>query len=85
MYWTDSLYEMDSLNRNSRHERFWATMKVEFYGRYPWPTKAAATGDGTRANCSKRPASLWAQDEAVPLGSVVAVALAESLDQHARD
>jgi hypothetical protein len=35
--------------------------------------------------CSKRPASLWIEDEAVPLGAVVAVVLAESLDHHARN
>jgi hypothetical protein len=34
---------------------------------------------------SKRPASLWIEDEAVPLGAVVAVVLAESLHHHARD
>jgi hypothetical protein len=67
------------------HERFWATMKVEFYDRYLWPTMVAAIGDGARAKCSKRPASLWAQDEAVPLGSVVAVVVAESPDHYARD
>jgi hypothetical protein len=64
---------------------FWAIVKVEFYHRYLWPTKAAAIGDGARAKCSKRPASLWIQDEPVPLGSVVAVVLAESPDHHARD
>ena len=60
-------------------------MKVKFYDRYLWPTKAAAIGDGARAKCSKRPAFLWAEDEPVPLSSVVAVVLAESLDHHARD
>jgi hypothetical protein len=64
---------------------FWATVKVEFCHRDLWLTKAAAIGDGARAECSKRPASLGAQDEAVPLGSVVAVVLAESLDHHARN
>jgi hypothetical protein len=64
---------------------FWATMKVEFYDRYLWSTEAADIGDGARAKCSKRPASLWAEDEAVLLGSVVAVVLAESLDYYARD
>jgi hypothetical protein len=34
---------------------------------------------------SKRPASLWVEDEAVPLGGVVTVVLAESPDQLARD
>jgi hypothetical protein len=62
---------------------FWATTKVQFRHRHRWPTKAAAVGDGARAKCSKRPASLWAQDEAVPLGSVVAVVVAESVDHHA--
>ena len=47
--------------------------------------QAAAIGGGARAKCSKRPASLWIQDEPVPLGSVVAMVLAESLDDHARD
>ena len=27
---------------NSQQESFWATLKVEFYDRYVWPTKAAA-------------------------------------------
>jgi transposase InsO family protein len=27
---------------NAQAESFWATMKVEFYNRYRWPTKAAA-------------------------------------------
>jgi putative transposase len=27
---------------NAQQESFWATMKVEFYDRYVWPTKAAA-------------------------------------------
>ena len=27
---------------NAQQESFWATMKVEFYDRYPWPTKTAA-------------------------------------------
>jgi putative transposase len=27
---------------NAQQESFWATLKVEFYGRYLWPTKAAA-------------------------------------------
>jgi hypothetical protein len=27
---------------NARDESFWDTMKVEFYDRYLWPTKAAA-------------------------------------------
>jgi putative transposase len=27
---------------NAQQESFWATMKVEFYDRYLWPTKAAA-------------------------------------------
>ena len=57
---------------------FWATMKVQFYDRYLWPTKAAAIGDGVRTKCSKRPASLLVEDEAVPLGGVVAVVLTES-------
>jgi hypothetical protein len=67
------------------HDIFWATMEVEFCHRYLWPTKAAAIGDGARADCSKRPASLGVQDEPVPLGSVVAVVLAESPDHHARN
>ena len=28
--------------RGSLQESFWATLKVEFYDRYVWPTKAAA-------------------------------------------
>jgi putative transposase len=28
---------------NAQQESFWATLKVEFYDRYLWPTKAAAT------------------------------------------
>ena len=60
-------------------------MKVEFYGRYLWPIKAAAIGDSAEARCSKRPASFWAENEAVPLGSLVAVILAKSPDHHARD
>ena len=28
---------------NAQIESFWATLKVEFYDRYLWPTKAAAT------------------------------------------
>ena len=59
--------------------------QVQFCHRYLWPTKAAAIGGGARAKCSKRPASLWIQDEAVPWGSIVAVVVAESLDHHARD
>jgi len=27
---------------NAQQESFWATMKVEFYDRHLWPTKAAA-------------------------------------------
>jgi putative transposase len=27
---------------NAQAESFWATLKVEFYDRYLWPTKAAA-------------------------------------------
>ena len=27
---------------NAQQESFWATLKVEFYDRYLWPTKAAA-------------------------------------------
>ena len=27
---------------NAQQESFWATLKVEFYHRYVWPTKAAA-------------------------------------------
>jgi transposase InsO family protein len=27
---------------NAQHELFWGTLKVEFYDRYLWPTKAAA-------------------------------------------
>ena len=27
---------------NAAAESFWATLKVEFYGRYVWPTKFAA-------------------------------------------
>ena len=27
---------------NAQAESFWATLKVEFYDRYQWPTKAAA-------------------------------------------
>jgi putative transposase len=27
---------------NDQQESFWATLKVEFYDRYLWPTKAAA-------------------------------------------
>jgi hypothetical protein len=27
---------------NAHHESFWATLEVDFYGRYLWPTKAAA-------------------------------------------
>ena len=27
---------------NAQQESFWATLKVEFYNRYRWPTKAAA-------------------------------------------
>lgn len=27
---------------NAQHESFWATLKVEFYDRYLWPTRAAA-------------------------------------------
>ncbi len=27
---------------NAKQESFWATLKVEFYDRYVWPTKAAA-------------------------------------------
>lgn len=27
---------------NAQQESFWATMKVEFYDRYLWPTKGAA-------------------------------------------
>jgi transposase InsO family protein len=27
---------------NAQHESFWATLKVELYDRYLWPTKAAA-------------------------------------------
>ena len=53
--------------------------------RYLWPIEAVAIGDGARAKCSKRPTALWAEDEAVPLGGVVAVVLAESSDHHARD
>jgi hypothetical protein len=49
---------------------FWAGMKVQFYDRYLWPTKAAAIGDGARAKCLKRPASLWVENEAMPLGGV---------------
>jgi hypothetical protein len=60
-------------------------MKVEFYDRYRWPTTAEGIGDGARAKRSKRPASFWAEDEAVPLGGVVAVVLAESPDHYARD
>jgi hypothetical protein len=33
-----------------------------------------------RVTCLKRPASLWVEDEAVPLGGVVAVVLAKSSD-----
>jgi hypothetical protein len=46
---------------------------------------AWSVGDGARAKCSKRPAFLWVEDEAVPLGSVAAVVLPESLHHHARD
>jgi hypothetical protein len=44
-----------------------------------------AIGDGARANRSKRPTALGIEDEAVPLGSVVAVVLAESFNHYARD
>jgi putative transposase len=27
---------------NAQQESFWATMKVEFYDRYPWSPKSAA-------------------------------------------
>ena len=67
------------------HDIILGHQKVEFCHRYLWPTKAAAIGDGARAKCSKRPAFLWAEDEPVPLGSVVAVVLAEPPDHHARD
>jgi hypothetical protein len=46
----------------------------------PQELAAAAIGDGARAKCSKRPASFWAEDKAVPVGSVVAVVVAESPD-----
>jgi hypothetical protein len=55
-------------------------LKIDLCNKYLWPPTAAA-----RAKCLKRPASLWVQHEAVPLGSVVAVVLAESPDHHARD
>jgi hypothetical protein len=44
-----------------------------------------AIGDGARADRSKRPTALGIEDEAVPLGGVVAVVLAESFNQYARD
>jgi hypothetical protein len=59
---------------------FWATTKVQFCHRQLWPTKAVVIGDGVRAKCLKRPASLWVEDEAAPLGGVVAVVLAKSPD-----
>jgi hypothetical protein len=55
-------------------------LKIDFCDQYLWPPTAAA-----RAKCLKRPASLWVEDEAVPLGGVVAVVLAESPDYLARD
>jgi hypothetical protein len=67
------------------HDIVLGHQKVEFCHRYLWPTKAAASGDGARAKCSKRPASLWVEYEAAPLGSVVAVILAESPNHHAGD
>ena len=54
--------------------------KIELSDQYLWPPTAAA-----RAKRLKRPASLRVEDEAVPLGGVVAVVLAESPDHHARD
>ena len=50
-------------------------LKIDFCDQYLWPPTAAAP-----AKCLKRPASLWVEDEAVPLGGVVAVVLAESPD-----
>ncbi len=50
-------------------------LKIDFCDQYHWPPTAAA-----RAKGLKRPASLWVEDEAVPLGGVVAVVLAEAPD-----
>jgi hypothetical protein len=55
-------------------------LKIDFCDQCLWRPTAAA-----RAKCLKRPASLWIEDEAVPLGSVVAVILAESPDHYAGD
>ncbi len=71
-------------------------VKVEVNDRYLWPTRSLTTrifdrqrqppsGEGARAQCSKRPASLRAEDEAVPLGGVLAVVLAKSPDHYAGD
>jgi hypothetical protein len=55
-------------------------IKIDHLPVAPQELAAAAIGDGARAKCSKRPASFWAKDKAVPLGGVVAVVVAESPD-----
>jgi hypothetical protein len=42
--------------------------------------RASSVGEGAKATRSKRPASLWGKDEAVPSGSGIAVIIAEFID-----
>jgi hypothetical protein len=69
----------------NHHRRVRATARVDHYSTSSG--KCSARENGThdrgilrRSKCLKRPASLWVEDEAVPLGGVVAVVLVESPD-----